>query len=88
MHHEENAYLDEIICPCSGTRRVQILKVLDRGEHTLDAVSRATGACSGCGGCEYDVEYMIQQHLESTKDAVVDEVSGRIETKGLNDYAP
>ena len=88
MHHEENAYLDEIICPCSGTRRAQILTVLNRGEHSLDAVSRATGACSGCGGCEYDVEQMIQQQLRIIKDADVLEVSGRIEEEGATDHAP
>lgn len=64
MSLEEDPYLNEIVCPCSGTRRAQILAVLNRGERSLDAVSRATGACSGCGGCEYDVERMIDQHLK------------------------
>jgi NAD(P)H-nitrite reductase large subunit len=66
MNAEEDPYLDEIVCPCSGTRRAQILVVLNRGDCSLDAVSRATGACSGCGGCEYDVERIINQHLQQS----------------------
>ena len=36
--------LNEVICPCSGTTRQQILRVLERGETTLEEVSQATGA--------------------------------------------
>ena len=49
-----------IVCSCSGTRREQILKRFEEGLRTLDALSQATGACSGCGACEPEVEALIQ----------------------------
>lgn len=57
--------LSEVLCPCSGTTRQQILRVLERGETTLKEVSHATGACSGCGGCEFDVVTCLAEFLET-----------------------
>lgn len=51
----------EIICECSGTTVAGIERLLARGIRDLEGVSRATGACSGCGGCEYDVEQLLAQ---------------------------
>lgn len=49
----------EIICECSGTTVAGIERLLARGIRDLEGVSRATGACSGCGGCEYEVERLL-----------------------------
>ena len=57
-------FLSEVLCPCSGTTRQQILRVLERGETTLEEVSQATGACSGCGGCEFDVAACLAEFLK------------------------
>ena len=59
--------LSEVLCPCSGTTRQQILRVLKRGETTLEEVSQATGACSGCGGCEFDVAACLAEFLEESQ---------------------
>lgn len=54
--------LDMIICDCSGTTKRKVLQLIEDGCETIDAVSRKTGAQSGCGGCEYDLELIFQQH--------------------------
>ncbi len=51
---------DEILCPCSGTTRGQIEKLLNEGLD-LDAISRRTGALSGCSGCEWDVAEFVRK---------------------------
>ncbi|BBL74934.1 (2Fe-2S)-binding protein [Methylomagnum ishizawai] len=45
----------EVICRCSGTTTAQIQRQIDQGVTDLDAISQATGVCSGCGGCEAEV---------------------------------
>jgi NAD(P)H-nitrite reductase large subunit len=50
--------IDEVMCSCSGTTREEIKKLFAQGMNT-DAISRRTGAISGCGGCEWDItEYL------------------------------
>lgn len=59
---------DEIMCPCSGTRRGQIHAYFLQGLDA-DAISRKTGALSGCGGCEWDIgEYMQALAAEAEAD--------------------
>lgn len=49
---------DEVMCECSGTKRSAIRYLFEQG-HDQDAISRKTGALSGCGGCEWDIsEYL------------------------------
>ncbi|MEQ1601538.1 MAG: (2Fe-2S)-binding protein [Methylophilaceae bacterium] len=49
---------DEIICPCSGTTRSKIQSLFEQGLD-MDAISRWTGAISGCGGCEWDIAQLL-----------------------------
>jgi NAD(P)H-nitrite reductase large subunit len=49
---------DIIICSCSGTKRSQIERLFNQGMD-LDEISRWTGALSGCGGCEWDIEGLL-----------------------------
>jgi NAD(P)H-nitrite reductase large subunit len=59
---------DEIMCPCSGTRRGQIRAYFLQGLDA-DAISRKTGALSGCGGCEWDIgEYLQALAAEAATD--------------------
>ncbi|MEW5903744.1 MAG: (2Fe-2S)-binding protein [Pseudomonadota bacterium] len=48
------AAADEVMCHCSGTRRAYIRQLHEQGMD-LQAISRWTGALSGCGGCEWDI---------------------------------
>jgi bacterioferritin-associated ferredoxin len=54
--------LDEVLCICSGTTKRKVLQLIDNGVDTLDGISRKTGAHSGCGGCEYELELIIEEY--------------------------
>jgi bacterioferritin-associated ferredoxin len=58
---------DEVMCHCSGTRRGEIQKLYEQGLD-IDAISRWTGALSGCGGCEWDIVPYLKELAE--QDAV------------------
>jgi bacterioferritin-associated ferredoxin len=51
---------DEVMCHCSGTRRNLIKSLFEQGKD-LDAISRWTGALSGCGGCEWDIADYLKE---------------------------
>jgi bacterioferritin-associated ferredoxin len=57
MSHDHSD--DDILCPCSGTRRGQIRAYFLQGLDA-DAISRKTGALSGCGGCEWEIGEYLQ----------------------------
>ena len=60
-------YQDEdVICDCSGTTKAKIQQLMDNGADTLDKISRATGACSGCGACDTLVLEMLTEHVISS----------------------
>ncbi|MBS3963641.1 MAG: (2Fe-2S)-binding protein [Methylomonas sp.] len=58
MNNETN----DIICGCSGTTRLEVVKLIDQGVADLDRISRITGALSGCGGCEFELEHLLESH--------------------------
>jgi NAD(P)H-nitrite reductase large subunit len=49
---------DEVMCLCSGTTRGDIQCLFEQGQD-MDAISRRTGAISGCGGCEWDIAQFL-----------------------------
>lgn len=54
----------EVMCECSGTTRGQIFDLVMQGKD-LDAISRWTGALTGCGGCDSDIELFVRALQES-----------------------
>lgn len=54
MNPEDTPAEDEVMCHCSGTTRSNIQQLFEQGL-TMDAISRRTGAISGCGGCEWSI---------------------------------
>lgn len=52
---------DNVICYCSGTTHQQIKALIDSGQTELERISRITGACSGCGGCEHNLQTLIAE---------------------------
>ncbi|HEY3301507.1 MAG TPA: (2Fe-2S)-binding protein [Methylophilaceae bacterium] len=52
---------DVVMCQCSGTKRSEIKRLFLEGLDQ-DAISRKTGALSGCGGCEWEV-WELLHHL-------------------------
>jgi len=55
----------DIICGCSGTTTAQIKKQIDKGVEDLECISRATGACSGCGACDVDILAFMAEYISS-----------------------
>ncbi len=58
--------VDEVMCPCSGTKRGNIQSLYEQGLD-IDAISRWTGAISGCGGCEWDIAQFLNELAEQQK---------------------
>ncbi len=54
---------DEVMCHCSGTTRGTIQILFEQGLD-MDAISRRTGAISGCGGCEWDIAQFLNELAE------------------------
>ncbi len=54
---------DEVMCHCSGTTRGNIQTLFEQGM-SMDAISRWTGAISGCGGCEWDIAQLLNDLAE------------------------
>ena len=58
---------DCVMCHCSGTRRNNIQNLHEQGMD-MDAISRWTGALSGCGGCEWDIADFLKDLAASAGD--------------------
>lgn len=52
---------NEVICDCSGTTRGKIISLVEQGIVDSDAISRKTGAISGCGSCDYQIESLLDE---------------------------
>jgi len=66
MSIEEENPDDEVMCYCSGTRRAEIRALFLQGKDR-EAISRWTGALSGCGGCEWDIESYLEELAKEFK---------------------
>ncbi len=51
---------DGVMCTCSGTKRGEIQRLIQQGLD-MDAISRRTGALTGCGGCEWDIAEFLAE---------------------------
>jgi NAD(P)H-nitrite reductase large subunit len=60
---------DEVMCQCSGTKRSEIMRLFEQGMD-MDAISRWTGALSGCGGCEWDIADILKSLAEIRNDNI------------------
>ncbi len=54
---------DDVLCHCSGTKRGYIQSLHQQGMD-IQAISRWTGALSGCGGCEWDIADFLKTLTE------------------------
>lgn len=60
MNTKNTSRENEVMCPCSGTKRGNIQSLFEQGMD-IDAISRWTGAVSGCGGCEWDIAEFLKE---------------------------
>ena len=63
MNTENVSPADEVMCDCSGTTRGDIERLFTQGMD-LEAISQWTGALTGCGGCEWDIEQLLKALAE------------------------
>lgn len=59
--------LDEVVCTCSGTTRA-VIKALYLQGMNAEAISRYSGAISGCGGCDWEIAEFLKA-LDKQQDA-------------------
>lgn len=52
---------NEVICDCSGTTRGKIMSLVEQGVIDTDTISRKTGAISGCGSCDHEIEMLLDE---------------------------
>ena len=52
-------------CICRAVTKDRVSTAIDNGAATVEAVSRATGACTGCGTCRERIEGMIGDRARS-----------------------
>jgi bacterioferritin-associated ferredoxin len=53
---------NDVLCHCSGTTVQQIKQLLNDGIVDPERISRITGTASGCGGCEFDLQQLLDEH--------------------------
>lgn len=64
LQHDSPLYdPSEVMCNCSGTTRAEIEALFLQGLDQ-DAISRKTGALSGCAGCEWEVAQFLKSLAE------------------------
>jgi NAD(P)H-nitrite reductase large subunit len=63
MNTKHTPPANEVMCHCSGTTRESIQSLFEQGMD-MDAISRWTGALSGCGGCEWDIADFLKALAE------------------------
>ncbi|GAB3759024.1 nitrite reductase large subunit NirB [Spirosoma pomorum] len=57
---------DALICSCEAITKAMLChEIGENGHHTIDALKKATKACTGCGGCTPMVKDMIQGVLKT-----------------------
>lgn len=51
---------DTVICTCTGTTKEKIEALIEKGADSLDKISSATGANTGCGSCDILIEELLE----------------------------
>lgn len=75
---ESTQAADEVMCHCSGTKRDNIKNLFEQGMD-INAISRWTGALSGCGGCEWDIADFLKE-LAEQKNAQSEPIRAQVNT--------
>ena len=52
---------DDIICTCTGTTKEKIEHLIANGSDSLDKISSATGANTGCGSCDVLIQELLDK---------------------------
>jgi len=66
MNTPDSKTSKEIICDCSGTSKEKVKQLIHQGMDSLDKISSATGACSGCGSCDIIILDILAEASKKT----------------------
>lgn len=58
------------LCYCTGTTAAKILDLIKQGKNSLEEIINATGATTGCGGCDYEVAKWVEQELNKKEHVI------------------
>jgi assimilatory nitrate reductase electron transfer subunit len=53
------------VCRCAGVSGAKIQSAVEEGCSTVNEVSKATRAGTGCGGCHEDIKGLIEKHFQA-----------------------
>lgn len=60
------------LCHCTGVQRREVLAAIAAGCRTVEAVRRATGACSGCSTCYPELRQLLREVAEGSVNPAAD----------------
>ena len=52
---------EEIVCHCHQVTKQEIIDKVKEGCDTVEKIGEATGAGTGCGGCQGEIQEIIDQ---------------------------
>ena len=52
---------EDIICTCTGTTKEKVKQLIANGADTIDKISSATGANTGCGSCDVLILELLEK---------------------------
>ncbi|RLA19512.1 MAG: (2Fe-2S)-binding protein [Gammaproteobacteria bacterium] len=61
MNHNNSNKQKTVICTCTGTSKEKIEQLIAKGADTIDEISSATGANTGCGSCDILILELLAQ---------------------------
>ncbi|MDD1611370.1 MAG: (2Fe-2S)-binding protein [Methylococcaceae bacterium] len=61
MNNSHSNTQEELICFCSGTTRAKIKELIANDVNTIEKIADATGATTGCGGCDDSIVELLAQ---------------------------
>ena len=56
---------EKVICTCTGTTQEKVEQLIAKGANTLDHISSATGANTGCGSCDVLILELLSTQVDA-----------------------
>ena len=54
----------DIICFCTGTTKQKVIELIENGATDIAKISSATGAVTGCAGCDVSIMELLDKHAK------------------------
>ncbi len=52
----------DIICFCTGTTKQKVIQLIEDGATDIAKISSATGAVTGCAGCDVSIMELLNEY--------------------------